>query len=157
MSNTPLWFAGDCDRILFVLDQWFKNYWDPRHPVVREELAIIDYTHPDGKRKIPTVVRVYVPLRRKDLDYMINIIQALRPNNPKYKRLADMLDRTRSILEHSRKLPGQQFGKLYFQDLHLTPMDFRRSDVRDLISIMEEARSGKKVQTLEEQLTGKKA
>jgi hypothetical protein len=149
--SKPLWFAGDCDRILAELKKWYAQYYHPTHPVVREEISVIDFSaafDPEagiiesGKRRIPTVVRVHIRLKDKDLNYMLNIISELRPaGDTKYKRLAEMLEKTRPIMKNSPMLGGGWYW---------TPMDFRRSDVKDLIDIMEEARTGKKPLTIEE-------
>ena len=140
-STGPLWYKGICDRIFSELLKWYANYY--QGPVVREEVSQIDWTAEGGARRIPTVRRVYISLKEIEIDHMIRIMKALRPDDKKCARLIAMLEKTRPILKTSRLMPD---------GFRWTPMDFRRSDVRDLILVMAEAKHGKRLKTLEDRL-----
>jgi hypothetical protein len=140
MNKSPIiWYAGVCDRILAELNKWYSVY--PMGPVVREEVSQLNWRVEGGQTRIPTVRRIYISLKEIEIDHMIRIIGALRPEDKKYARLIAMLEKTKPILRTSRLMPG---------GFHWTPMDFRRSDVKDIILIMKEAKTGKRQKSLED-------
>ena len=117
--------------------------WERGVPV-RDEIMQINLLAEGGVDKITTVRRVNVPWKERELDDVISAIKALRPaEEPKWRRLIAMLEKTKEMTQGARMLPG---------GMRWTPMDFRHSDVMNLLEVLIEAKTGKKKQTLDEQM-----
>ena len=141
----PIWFTGVCDGILDKLTGWYLN-WHRGEPYM-DELLQINYYEKEGSKPITTVRRVYIPWKDGELDHIIRIIKALKgEQDPKWGRLVAMLEKTKPMALKAKLLPG---------GARLVSMDFRLNDVKALVDVMTEAKTGKK-QALSEQAEEKR-
>lgn len=137
-----IWFKGIHDKVLRKLLDWYVLW--PKGIAVRDEIMRINILAEGGMEKITTVRRVFMPWIDGDLDTIISVISTLRdPNESKWKRLIAMFETTKEMSKHATMVQG---------GARWTPMDFRFNDIAEVITLMNEAKTGKRKKTLDEQL-----
>ena len=122
-----LWYAGVCDQALNRITSWYRYYNQGEIFGTRPRLS----ANAAEIETVTTVRRHYLQWHTEELDHLIRMVEALRPK----WRVTLMLQKTREMLKIGRLCPG---------GARLVAMDFYKQDVADLLSLLQEVRSGKK-------------
>lgn len=120
-----LWFAGLCDRLYHRIQLWHRNY----------DLGAVYATRPfmgvDGVKDVVTIRKHKIPIHPKEMEHLIRILRLLRPGQTltrDVERAAAGLSQCRQLLNGYREVE----------------MAFYQEDVRKLLEVLEEAKTGRK-------------
>jgi len=128
VANGPLWVRGVCDSMLLKVVNW-KRRW-PAGAVA----ATRDYMHKTGTvEAIPTKRAVKVAWHPKELEQLIRILKAARPD---WQFVTDLEEFYNS---------GFRLGRLLPNGLYLTEMVAYAQDLDDILEIVTNVKAGRPV------------
>lgn len=137
--DQPVWYSGVCDSVLRKVDYWVRHYEDGELAATRQfldpKVGVIDK---------PTKYAVTIPWKLVELKHLIRINTTLRPGTP----LTEEIQRLEKIWKHGTLLPGGS---------RVMTLIFYPEHVKELRSILLEAKSGQKAASLEEIMRKKQA
>lgn len=145
--QAPLWFAGICDELYSKIAIWDNAYWYGEIHSTRQFLTksgeLVDR---------PTKMAHEIPFREVELDQLIVIMEALRPATP----MIEELKRLKKVWKYGKPVRGYVFRKSYWskitlpQGMHrVITVAFYPEHVKDILTILQEAKTGQKAATFE--------
>lgn len=144
----PLWFTPICDEVARKIAIWDKAYWLGEIHSTRQWL---NPKSGDVENK-PTRMAHDMPWRDVELDHLIRVIGSLRPDTPLLKELEEV----RSIWKYGKPVMGFRLMKSYWSQIQLPKgihrvltMAFYPEHVKEILAILEEAKTGQKSASLE--------
>lgn len=144
---SPLWFAGICDELLTKVAIWDQAYWVGEVHSTRQFLEL------DGRIvDKPTKIAHELPLREIELDHMIRILEAMRPESQLLGEFQDI----KKIWKYGKPVRGFRFMKSYWsrftlpQGIHrVITIAFYPEHVKEVLNTLLEAKTGQKVATID--------
>lgn len=144
----PLWYAGVCDELYQKIAMWQSAYWyGMPHSTMK-------WVNPKGLKVEDKPVKIahQIPFREIELDNLIRILTALRPNTP----MMEEWQTIRKLWKNGKPIVGRTYNKSYWSKL-LLPNGLHRvltvvfydEHVKELLDILYEAKSGQKAATLD--------
>jgi hypothetical protein len=151
----PLWYAGVCDDLYQKIAIWQHVYWHGMIHSTRQFVEKIGRSEDNiGLRIVDKPVKIahQIPFREIELDNLIRILQALRPNTP----MVDEWKTIRSLWKNGKPVVGRTYNRSYWakvllpQGLHrVLTVVFYDEHVKELLDILSEAKTGQKAATLD--------
>jgi hypothetical protein len=149
MKRGNLWFLGVCDELYRKIKLWDAFYWTGGD--VHSTRQWLNPLNAQIEPK-PTKMAHYIPFREIELDHLIRILEALRPNTP----ILEEWGKIRKLWKYGKSVQGYVYHKSYWsrvplpQGIHkVLIIVFYEEHVKELIAILEEARTGQKSAALE--------
>jgi len=121
-----LWFDGICDLLYAKIKRWHDHYETGEVRATRKFLDM------DGNLKDqPTRFLHTIPLSQKEAEYLVTIMQELRPKLPLTEQLAPLPRVLRSYPMNLRRE-------------YAVPFAYYKPDVREILKALDEARAAAK-------------
>lgn len=146
---SALWFAGVCDDLYRKIAVWDFAYWNGG-----EVYATRLWLNPLSGQTEPKPVKMAhdVPFRELELDHLVRLLKALRPNTP----MLEEWEKIRKVWKYGKAVQGYYFHKSYWCRIPLpsgihrvVTVVFYPEHVKELVAILEEAKTGQKSASLE--------
>lgn len=141
----PLWFTGICDELLLKIAIWDQAYW------VGEVHSTRQFLERDGRVvDKPTKIAHEMPIREIELDHIIRILEAMRPES----QLLGEFQAIKRIWKYGKPVHGYRFMKSYWSRFNLPAgihrvitVAFYPEHVKEVLNTLLEAKTGQKVAT----------
>lgn len=143
IKASALWFTPLCDEVYRKIAIWDAMYW-------------IGEIHSTRKWVNPTSVQVEdkptrmahdIPFREIELDHLVRIVEALRPNSP----LAIEVKEIKRLWKFGRPLHGYKLVRSYWSKIQLpsgihrtVTVAFYPEHVKEILAVLNEAKAGQK-------------
>jgi len=145
-KDNALWFTGVCDDLHRKILIWNQAYW---YGEVHSTRQWLDPSSGKPEDK-PVKMAHKIPFREVELEHLVRIIESLRPNSA----LATELKEIKSVWKYAKAVRGFRFLHSYWSKVPL-PSGLHRSvtlifypeHVKEIISILQEAKTGQKAET----------
>jgi len=145
-KGNPIWFKGIDDELYAKIQLWQKLYWSGEVHSTRKFMT------PQGVVDKPTKTVHYIPFRYVELDRLVMILEALRPNTP----ILEEWRRIRSMFHSAKPLTYLPYIKSYWGKARLPrgihrvfTLAFFPEHVNEILSILNEAKTGQAIQAAE--------
>lgn len=144
---SPLWFGGVCDDLLFKVMIWGRAYWRGEVHSTRQFLEL------DGRVvDKPTKMAHDIPFREVELDHLVRIGQALKPDSP----LLEELIRIKGMWKNGKAVRGNKYFRNYWAKVNLPTgihkvitLAFYPEHVNEIVNMLKQAKTGQRSTTLE--------
>lgn len=120
----PVWFAGVCDSMLFKVESWLRAW--PRGDIFATRTG---WSVDGGEFEVVTGRLVKVPLTRSELEHLIRILDAVKPN----WLFTAFLKLKLSKFETFRLLPG---------NVRVVPMESGDEPLQQAVELLRAAKTG---------------
>ena|SRR5208337_970117 len=147
-TSAPLWYTGVCDELYQKIAMWQFAYW------YGMPYSTMKWVDPKGLKVVDKPVKIahQIPFREIELDNLIRILAALRPNTP----MVEEWQAIRKLWKNGKPIVGRVYNKSYWINL-LLPKGLHRvitvvfyaEHVKEVLDILSEAKSGQKSATLD--------
>lgn len=147
-ASSSLWYRGVCDDLYRKIAIWDFAYWNGEVHSTRQWL------NPITAREEPKPVKMahWMPLREIELEHMLRILEALRPNTS----MLEEWQKIKEMWKHGKTVQGSVYNKTYWSVVPLPSgihrvitVAFYPEHVKELVAILEEAKTGQKNASLE--------
>lgn len=154
-TGDALWFRGVCDELEMKIRIWDGAYWYGNVHSTRK------WCDPKDGHVIdkPTRMAHEIPFRELELDHLVRIVESLQPNTPMVEELKEV----KKLWKYGKPVRGYRYAKSYWSKIVLpqgahrvVTMAFYPEHVKEILAILVEAKTGKKVATIETSVAAKK-
>lgn len=154
---SPLWYSGVCDELYIKIAMWEHAYWNGG-----EIHSTREWLDPNSGQVVPKPTRMAhrVPLREVDLEHLIRIVGALKPDSEMLAELTEI----KVMWKYAKPVHGYRYTHGYWSALIL-PKGIHRSitlafypeHVKELMELLKEAKTGQKTLSIQQQIDQKKS
>lgn len=143
-----LWFSPICNELQGKIALWNAAYW---YGEIHSTRKWLNPTSGQVEDK-PTRMAHEIPLREIELDHLIRIVESLRPNSEIISELKEI----KKIWKYGKPIKGFRFQKSYWSNFilpsgihRILTMCFYPEHIKEILAILEEAKTGQKALVIE--------
>lgn len=152
---TALWFTGICDELFVKIAIWYKAYWFGDTHSTRKFLEKVGQVVDK-----PVKTAHHLPFREVELEHLIRILEALRPRSA----MLEEWQKIRKLWKSGKPIRTRTYERGYWSKI-LLPVGLHRvvivafydEHVKELLEILNEAKTGQKAATLDRITAEKKS